>query len=122
MKTKPPKRAYLGRCGTESKKQMKTKEKSLRELLADIQKASELERYDPAEDLKTLQTQYKRLSKWEFSQLLNATVEKYTAGEWSAIHAALVAKARAGDVDAIRMYREMQTSGGSSEVMIVDDL
>ena len=27
---------------------MKTKEKSLRELLADIQKASELERYDPA--------------------------------------------------------------------------
>ena len=26
---------------------MKTKEKSLRELLADIQKASELERYDP---------------------------------------------------------------------------
>ena len=30
---------------------MKTKEKSLRELLADIQKASELERYDPAADL-----------------------------------------------------------------------
>ena len=49
-------------------------------------------------------------------------VEKYDAGEWSAIHAALVERARSGDVDAIRMYREMQTSGGSSEVMIVDDL
>lgn len=49
-------------------------------------------------------------------------MEKYAAGEWSAIHAALVEKARTGDVDAIRMYREMQTSTGSSEVIIVDDL
>ena len=72
--------------------------------------------------MKTLQTQYKRLSKREFSQLLDAVAEKYANGEWSAIHAALVEKARAGDVDAIRMYREMQTSTGSSEVMIVDDL
>lgn len=100
---------------------MRSKNASIRELVADIRKSREKESYDPAEDLKTLQTQYKRLGKREFALLLDAMVEKYTDGEWSAIHAALVERARSGDVDAIRMYREMQTNG-SSEVMIVDDL
>lgn len=122
MKTKPPKRAYLGRCGTESKKQMKTKEKSLRELLADIQKASELERYDPAADLALLAAQYRKLSRWDFGKLLDGMAAKY-ANEWSAIHAALAEKARAGDLDAIRLYREtMAQAGGGNEVTIVDDI
>lgn len=101
---------------------MRSKNASIRELVADIRKSQEKESYDPAEDLKTLQTQFKRLGKVDFGRLLDAMAEKYAAGEWSAIHAALVDRARAGDVDAIRMYREMQTSGGSNEVMIVDDL
>lgn len=100
---------------------MRSKNASIRELVADIRKSQEKESYNPAEDLKTLQTQYKRLGKREFALLLDAMVEKYADGEWSAIHAALVERARSGDVDAIRMYREMQTNG-SSEVMIVDDL
>lgn len=100
---------------------MRSKNASIRELVADIRKSQEKESYNPAEDLKTLQTQYKRLGKREFALLLDVMVEKYADGEWSAIHAALVERARSGDVDAIRMYREMQTNG-SSEVMIVDDL
>ncbi|PWM58581.1 MAG: hypothetical protein DBX91_08490 [Subdoligranulum variabile] len=100
---------------------MRNKNASIRELVADIRKSQEKESYNPAEDLKTLQAQYKRLGKREFGLLLDAMVEKYADGEWSAIHAALVERARSGDVDAIRMYREMQTNG-SSEVMIVDDL
>lgn len=101
---------------------MRTKSNSIRDLVADIREAAEKEQYDPAEDLKTLQTQFKRLGKVDFGRLLDAMAEKYAAGEWSVIHAALVERARAGDVEAIRMYREMQTSGGSNEVMIVDDL
>ena len=54
--------------------------------------------------------------------MLDAMVEKYAAGEYAAIHAALVQKARSGDIDAIKMYREMQASGGSDEVVIVDDI
>lgn len=100
---------------------MRNKNASIRELVADIRKSQEKESYNPVEDLKTLQAQYKRLGKREFGLLLDAMVEKYADGEWSAIHAALVERARSGDVDAIRMYREMQTNG-SSEVMIVDDL
>ncbi len=52
--------------------------------------------------------------------MLDAMVEKYAAGEYAAIHAALVA--RDGDIEAIKMYREMQSSGGSDEVVIVDDV
>ena len=55
---------------------MRSKNATIRELLADIRTAAQQEQYNPAEDLKTLQTQYKRLSKREFSQLLDATAEK----------------------------------------------
>ena len=98
---------------------MKTKEKSLRELLADIQKASELERYDPAADLALLAAQYRKMSRWDFGKLLDGMAAKYQ-NEWSAIHAAL---ARAGDLDAIRLYREtMAQAGSGNEVTIVDDI
>lgn len=102
---------------------MKTKEKSLRELLADIQQASEQEQYNPASDLALLAAQYKRLSRWDFGRLLDGMAEKY-ANEWSAIHAALAEKARAGDLDAIRLYRELMssTAQAGNEVSIVDDI
>ena len=101
---------------------MRTTSGSVRELVAGIRQAVEQEIYNPAEDLKALQTQYKRLGKKDFAMMLDAMVEKYAAGEYAAIHAALVQKARSGDIDAIKMYREMQASGGSDEVVIVDDI
>mgnify|MGYP000510759678 CR=1 FL=1 len=101
---------------------MRTKNGSVRELIAGIQQAAEQEEYNPAEDLKTLQTQYKRLGKKDFGLMLDAMVEKYATGEYAAIHAALVEKARNGDIEAIKMSREMQASGGSDEVVIVDDV
>ena len=101
---------------------MRTKSGSVRELVAGIRQAVEQEIYNPAEDLKALQTQYKRLGKKDFAMMLDAMVEKYADGEYAAIHAALVQKARSGDIDAIKMYREMQASGGSDEVVIVDDI
>ena len=93
---------------------MRTKNGSVRELIAGIQPF--------ILRLKTLQTQYKRLGKKDFGLMLDAMVEKYAAGEYAAIHAALVEKARSGDIEAIKMYREMQSSGGSDEVVIVDDV
>lgn len=101
---------------------MRTKNGSVRELIAGIRQATEQEAYNPAEDLKTLQTQYKRLGKKDFGLMLDAMVEKYATGEYAAIHAALVEKARNGDIEAIKMYREMQSSGGSDGVVIVDDV
>lgn len=92
---------------------MRTKNGSVRELIAGIRQATEQEAYNPAEDLKTLQTQYKRLGKKDFGLMLDAMVEKYATGEYAVIHAALVEKARNGDIEAIKMYREMQSSGGT---------
>ena len=86
---------------------MRTKSGSVRELIAGIRQAAEQEEYNPAEDLKTLQTQYKRLGKKDFGLMLDAMVEKYAAGEYAAIHAALVEKARNGDIEAIKMYRAL---------------
>lgn len=121
MRERPPKRAYLGRCGAEGKTD-ENQGKSLRELLADIQKASELERYDPAADLALLAAQYRKMSRWDFGKLLDGMAAKYQ-NEWSAIHAALAEKARAGDLDAIRLYREtMAQAGSGNEVTIVDDI
>ena len=94
---------------------MRTKSGSVRELVAGIRQAAE-------QEIKALQTQYKRLGKKDFAIMLDAMVEKYAAGEYAAIHAALVRKARSGDIDAIKMYREMQASSGSDEVVIVDDI
>lgn len=101
---------------------MRTKNGSVRELIAGIRQAAEQEAYNPAEDLKALQMQYKRLGKKDFGLMLDAMAEKYAAGEYAAIHAALVEKARNGDIEAIKMYREMQSSGGSDEMVIVDDV
>ena len=63
---------------------MKTKEKSLRELLADIQKASELERYDPAADLALLAAQYRKMSRVGLWQAAGRHGRK-VPNEWSAI-------------------------------------
>ena len=71
---------------------MRTKNGSVRELIAGIRQAAEQEAYNPAEDLKALQTQYKRLGKKDFGLMLDAMAEKYAAGEYAAIHAALVEK------------------------------
>ena len=51
---------------------MRTKSGSVRELIAGIRQAAEQEEYNPAEDLKTLQTQYKRLGKKDFGLMLDA--------------------------------------------------
>ena len=50
---------------------MRTKNGSVRELIAGIRQAAEQEEYNPAEDLKTLQTQYKRLGKKDFGLMLS---------------------------------------------------
>ena len=101
---------------------MKTKEKSLRELLADIQKASELERYDPAADLALLAAQYRNRCGGDFGMRLDGRAAMYK-NYWRAIQAAVAEKARAGDLDAIRLYREtMAQAGSGNEVTIVDDI
>lgn len=102
---------------------VKSKKQTVQELLGSIQLAAEQKEYNPAEDFKILAAQYRKLDRWEFGQLLEAMAGKYE-NEWSCIHAALMAKARSGDLEAIRLYRELmtQTAQAGNEVSIVDDI
>jgi hypothetical protein len=102
---------------------MRSRKKTLSELTAGIQKSAENKNYNPAQDIQILNDAYRRMSGREYLTLLDTMAEKYSA-EWSTVHAALVAKARTGDVEAIRLYRDSQTAAGSGEsgVTIIDDL
>ena len=50
--------------------------------------------------------------------------EKYSTDEAAVIHAALLKKCQAGDMDAIRLWNDMQKESGSgaAEVNIVDSI
>ena len=73
---------------------------------------------------KTLQQRYTTTSKRDYLRLLASLVDKYETEEAALVHAALVQKCRAGDIEAIRLYRELQqeSSGGEAEVTIVDSI
>lgn len=102
---------------------MRTQKESVSSLLAGIQQAAETHSFNILDDLKTLRKQYPKLSKRDYLALLDALADKYETEEAGVIHAALVEKCRAGDVEAIKLYREMQQDGGSGkEVVIVDSI
>lgn len=75
-------------------------------------------------DLKTLHAQYTRVNKRDYLALLDKLVEKYSTDEAAVIHAALLKKCQAGDMDAIRLWTELQKESGSgaAEVNIIDGI
>ncbi len=102
---------------------MRTKSDSIQSLLEGIEQAKRERKFDIAADLHRLQEQYTKLSRRAYLKLLDALIEKYEIEEAAAVHAALVEKARSGDLAAIRLYRESQedmSSGG--KVIIVDNI
>ena len=84
----------------------------------------EQKEFNILQDLQMLQTAYPKTSKRDYLQLLKKLVEKYSVDEEAEVHAALLRKCRAGDVEAIRLYGQMrQKSGGEfQEVTIVDSI
>ena len=51
----------------------------------------------------------------ELARKIDALIEKYTTGEMAEVHEALVARCRAGDVSAIRLYNELQQEDKTDE-------
>lgn len=105
---------------------MKTPRTSTKELLKSIRKSAQEEVFDPASDLALLAAQFKTLPKREFGLVLEQMEKKYRESEAAAVRAALVAKAIAGDLDAIRMYREqkaqLESEDSGKGVVIIDDI
>ena len=103
---------------------MRTKTESIDGLLAAIEQQKRDRDFNILKDLKMLHQRYTKTSKRDYLQLLARLVEKYETEEAALVHAALVQKCRAGDVEAIRLYQQMQKEGdaGGSEVVIVDNI
>lgn len=68
--------------------------------------------------------QYTKINKRDYLALLDKLVEKYSTDEAAVIHAALLKKCQAGDMDAIRLWTELQKESGSgaAEVNIIDGI
>lgn len=90
-------------------------------LLAAAQKT---QNYDVVKDLKMLRDRYTKTSKRDFLALLDGLMDKYKTGGFAEIYDMLMRKARSGDMDAIRLWTELQRESGSgaAEVNIVDSL
>ncbi len=95
------------------------------ELHAMLQEAAQNHAFDIAADLKELQKQHGRLNKNMFAKYLAALLEKYTTGEYAAVHEVLLRKCREGDIAALRLYHDLRKDGAGAageEVQIIDDL
>lgn len=103
---------------------MRTKTESIAGLLEAIERAKQQKDFNILKDLKTLHAQYTKINKRDYLALLDKLVDKYSTDEAAVIHAALLKKCQAGDMDAIRLWTELQKESGSgaAEVNIVDSI
>ncbi len=97
---------------------------SITALLEGVEQAKQKKEFNILKDLKKLRAKYAKIQKWDYLALLDKLVEKYSADEAAVIHAALLKKCQAGDMDAIRLWTELpkETGSGAAEVNIVDSI
>lgn len=103
---------------------MRTKQEAAA-LLAGMQTDAEQDRsYDYAADLRELRRQFGKKTAAGYRRYLDELLAKYERWEGSDVHAALVARCRTGDVDAIKLYNDLcgRKSAEENGVTIIDDV
>ena len=102
---------------------MRTKTESIAGLLEAIERAKQQKDFNILKDLKELRGKFGKIQKCDYLALLDKLMEKYSTDEAAVIHAALLKKCQAGDMDAIRLWNDMQKESGSgvAEVHIIDN-
>ena len=102
----------------------RTQQSSIKALLESIEQAKQKKEFNILKDLKTLRDGFGKIQKRDYLALLDKLVEKYSTDEAAVIHAALLKKCQAGDMDAIRLWNDMQKESGSgaAEVNIIDSI
>ncbi|MEG0304347.1 MAG: hypothetical protein RR576_01335 [Oscillospiraceae bacterium] len=95
----------------------------LNEIISDV---VDNENFNFIKDLKILQKNFKKFKTKDFEKIFEKIISKYESAEAvqaANIRVALVKKCRAGDVNAIRLYKELQQKdSGGDEVVILDDI
>ena len=103
----------------------RTQTSSIEALLEGVEQAKRKKEFNILKDLNTLHAQYTRINKRDYLALLNKLMEKYSTDEAAVIHAALLKKCQAGDMDAIRLWNEMSKenqAAGEGVQIIVDSI
>lgn len=102
----------------------RTQQSSIKALLESIEQAKQKKEFNILKDLKTLRDGFGKIQKRDYLALIDKLVEKYSTDEAAVIHAALLKKCQAGDMDAIRLWTELQKESGSgaAEVNIIDGI
>ena len=97
----------------------RTPKESVEGLLKGIEDAKNAREFDFLKDLKMLLNAYTKTSKRDYLALIRSLIDKYSVD-----HAALLKKCRAGDLNAIRIWTEMQKENGAgvAEVNIIDSI
>lgn len=102
----------------------RTQQSSIAALEKAIEEQKRTREFNFINDIKMLRKQYTCTSKRDFLRLLDLLVDKYSVDETAAVHAVLMQKVQSGDMNAIRMWTEMQkeNSSGVAEVNIIDSI
>ena len=102
----------------------RTQQSSIEALEKVIEEQKNTRDFNYINDLKMLRKQYTCTSKRDYLKLLDLLVDKYSTEETAAVHAALMKRVQAGDMDAIRLWNDMQKESGSgaAEVNIIDSI
>ena len=102
----------------------RTPQSSITALLEGVEQAKLKKEFNILKDLKTLHAQYTKINKRDYLALLDKLVEKYSTDEAAVIHAALMKKVQAGDLEAIRLWNELSKENRDvgERVQIVDDI
>lgn len=101
----------------------RTQQSSIEALEKAIEEQKNTRDFNYINDLKMLRKQYTCTSKRDYLKLLDLLVDKYSVEETAAVHAALLKKVQAGDLDAIRLWNEMSKEnrdGGTPAEMRAD--
>lgn len=93
----------------------KIKQARVDQLLASLDAARAQKTYNIAADLAELKDSLGLFKGKELARKIDGLIEKYTTGEMAEVHEALVARCRAGDVAAIRLYNELQNADKTDE-------
>lgn len=102
---------------------VRTRNDAAAALLEQLQKDAEQKTYNIADDLRQLLELARGKSHKDLVRVLEGMVAKYETGEYATVHAALVERCKAGDVNAMRLYNEQRAPGvGHEEVRIIDDV
>ncbi len=87
-----------------------------------VEAAKTENQYNIFKDLKMLLEAYPKTSKRDYLALIRALMDKYSAGVGAEINDALIKKCMAGDVEAIRLYKDLQkedqTAGEGVQIIV----